>query len=145
MPCQTTKVLRIDNLMNLKRAPSEQTLVVLLAIAGIVLTVRSWRANTRAAAERALYVPVIVSSSVQAASGQALLFKATNLSDGPRDLRLTLFKDSDGLPLAIKSRTTVTYIDNPRPAPSCRTTGRSGFRRRYARSSDRSRPAMRTP
>jgi hypothetical protein len=81
--------------------------------------VRARGAHARADAARALYVPVIVSPSVQPVNGQAVLIKATNITEYPVDVRLMLFNDREGLPTEVKdfpkiaAGTTVSYLYNP--------------------------------
>src|SRR3977135_3697623 len=105
----------------LSKILNRRNLIVLAIIVCAVLVFRNWSASARAEAGRALFVPVIVSPSVQLVNGQALLFKVTNISEGPCGRRITLFNDREGLPMNIKDfpkitpRTTVTYLYNPPP------------------------------
>jgi len=67
----------------------------------------------------ALSVPVIVTPSLQIASGQVLLYKATNVSEGPTSFRLMLYTDDSGVPAVYKDYTrvgagkTVSYVYRP--------------------------------
>jgi hypothetical protein len=91
--------------------------LVVFVIGREVLRARG--ASARADAARELYVPVIVSPSVQPVNGQAVLVKATNITEYPVDFRLMLFNDREGLPTEVKdfpkvpAGTTVTYLYNP--------------------------------
>jgi hypothetical protein len=103
----------------LSEARGLQILVVLAVVIAGSYAYGAWRDRVREETERSFYVPVIVSPSVQAVTGQSFLFKITNISEFPVGVRLTLFKDRDGLPLDLKDfekitpRTTVTYQYDP--------------------------------
>ncbi len=66
-----------------------------------------------------LSVPVIVTPSLQIASGQALLYKATNVSEGPTNFRIMFYTDDGGVPSFYKDFTkvgagkTVSYVYRP--------------------------------
>jgi hypothetical protein len=66
-----------------------------------------------------LFVPVVVTPSLQLVSGQVLLYKATNLlEDRATRVRLLLFHDDDGEPFLTKDLTvlparTVSYVYEP--------------------------------
>lgn len=103
---------------SLRKTLNRRTLIVLGVIVCVVLVFRSWRASAEADAERSLSVPIIVSPSVQAVNGQALLFKITNISVEPVGMRLTLYNDRERFPVDIKEfpvidpGITVTYLYN---------------------------------
>jgi hypothetical protein len=67
----------------------------------------------------ALSVPVIVTPSLQIASGQVILYKMTNLSEGNTSFRLMLYNDDSGVPTSYKDYTkvgagkTVSYVYRP--------------------------------
>ena len=95
-------------------------LLVLVVVVSLFLAFRARGASARAeAAAEPLFVPVIVSPSVQPVSGQTLLFKATNITEAPVSVRLMLFNDREGLPAEIKDftrippGTTVSYLYDP--------------------------------
>ncbi len=66
-----------------------------------------------------LSVPVIVTPSLQIATGQVLLYKATNVSESPASFRLMLYTDDNGVPNVFKDFTrigagkTVNYVYKP--------------------------------
>jgi hypothetical protein len=99
-----------------------RNLFVLALIVGAVLVFRSWRASVEADVERELGVTIIVSPSVQPVQGQALLFKATNISMTPVGIRLHLYNDRERFPVEIKDfptiagGMTVTHLYNSPPA-----------------------------
>jgi hypothetical protein len=94
--------------------------VVLVVVIGIVYMVRLRGANDRAENNaRPFFVPVIVMPSVQLASGQQLLYKATNVWEETNSFRLMLFNDREGVPTTykdfpnIRPGTTVSYVYEP--------------------------------
>jgi hypothetical protein len=94
-------------------------LVVLFGTAYVVLE-RTAADRAEAAAEP-LFVPVIVTPSIQLVRGQILLYKATNVSEGVTNFRLMLFNDHEGVPGVYKDFTrvpagnTVSYVYDPPP------------------------------
>jgi hypothetical protein len=114
-------------MQRLSKALSLRILIALGVIVAGYYGYRAWRDHVRDRTERSLYVPVIVSPSVQAVIGQTFLFKITNISEFPVSVRLMLFKDRDALPLDLKDfekitpRTTVTYQYDP-PAADAKLT-----------------------
>ncbi len=66
-----------------------------------------------------IFVPVIVTPSLQLASGQVLLYKATNILDAaPTKFRLMLYTDDNGVPFFYKDftlepSTTVSHVYEP--------------------------------
>lgn len=95
-------------------------LVVLVVILGLAYVVRARGAQERAEADaEPLFVPVIVTPSIQLASGQVLLYKATNVSENVANFRLMLFNDKEGVPgiykdfTRIPAGTTVNYVYEP--------------------------------
>jgi hypothetical protein len=73
------------------------TLIVLIVILGLAYVVRARGAAERAeAAAEPLFVPVLVTPSVQLVNGQMLLYKATNVSERAGSMRLMLFNDHEG-------------------------------------------------
>ncbi len=105
----------------------KRTLSLLLALAVVVavfLMIRASGANCRpGAAAEPLFVPIIVSPSVQPVRGQVLLFKITNITKASVSVRLMLFNDREGLPADIRDfseiapGTTVSHLyDPPRTA-----------------------------
>jgi hypothetical protein len=95
-------------------------IVVLVVIGGAAYAVRARGAVARAEADaEPLFVPVIVTPSVQLASGQVLLYKATNVSEATGNIRLMLFNDREGVPGTYKDFTkipaghTISYVYEP--------------------------------
>ena len=95
-------------------------LVVVVVLAGVIYAVRVRGADERdEEAARALFVPVIVTPSVQPGNGQVLLFKATNVSEGQANVRIMFFKDNESVPGSYKEFTkippnqTVSYVYEP--------------------------------
>jgi hypothetical protein len=95
-------------------------LLVLVILVGVFFFIRGRGASARAeAAALPLFVPVIVSPSIQPVNGQAVLYKATNITEAAVSVRLMLFNDRDGLPakvqdfLNIPPGTTVTHLYAP--------------------------------
>ena len=95
-------------------------LVVLVVVLGLAYVVRARGSNDRAEADaEPLFVPVIVTPSVQIANGQLLLYKATNVSEGVRAFRLMLYDEQDSVPTLYKdfsrigSGQTVSYVYEP--------------------------------
>jgi hypothetical protein len=95
-------------------------LLVLIVLGGLVYAVRARGAVARAEADaEPLFVPVIVTPSIQLAHGQVLLYKATNMSEGTANFRLMLFNDREGVPGIYKDFTripagnTVSYVYEP--------------------------------
>jgi hypothetical protein len=95
-------------------------LVVLVVVVGLAYAVRARGADERAEADaEPLFVPVIVSPSIQIVSGQVLLYKATNVSESPASFRLMLFNDAEGVPGTYRDFTripaghTVSYVYEP--------------------------------
>ncbi len=97
----------------------KKALVLLSVLAAIALVLLIIRARGAGAGDEALFVPVIVSPSVQPVGGQVLLFKATNVTEAPVGVRLMLFNDRDGIPAKIKDFSriapgaTVSYLYDP--------------------------------
>jgi hypothetical protein len=66
-----------------------------------------------------LSVPVIVTPSIQIATGQMILYKASNVSMGPASFRLMVYNEKDGIPAFYKdfpkvpAGNTVTYAYRP--------------------------------
>jgi hypothetical protein len=101
-------------------------LLVLIVLAGGVYSVRARSFNERAEADAVpLFVPVIVTPSVQLATGQVLLYKVTNLSETPDSFRLMIFNDREGVPgfykdfNKVRAGNTVSYEYKP---PEARLT-----------------------
>lgn len=97
-------------------------LVVLVVVGGVVGAVRARGANDRAEADaRPLFVPVVVTPSIQPVTGQVVLFKATNVSENPVSFRLMLFNDREAVPESYKdfknvpAGGSVTYVHEPKP------------------------------
>ncbi len=93
-------------------------LVVLVVVGAYVVWARG--ADERAEADATpLFVPVILTPSVQLVRGQLLLYKATNVSDYPIQFRLMLFNDREDVPgtykdfLDVKAGNTVSYVYEP--------------------------------
>jgi hypothetical protein len=96
--------------------------VIVAVVATAVITYLEW---TQGAAERAdavdnaLFVPILVTPSVQVADGQALLFKATNVSDTPHGIRLMLYYEQEKDPSLFRdfpkigAGMTVSYVHEP--------------------------------
>ena len=98
-------------------------IVVLLVVVAAALWVRGRGAAARAeAAAQPLFVPVIVSASIQPVNGQVLLFKGTNITERPVNFRIMLFSDAGGAPMAIQDFSqvpqgaTVSYVHEPATA-----------------------------
>jgi hypothetical protein len=97
--------------------------VVVVAVVGTaVLTWLEWAQGsaTRAdALDSELFVPILVTPSVQVADGQVLLFKITNVSDSPRGVRMMLQNEEEKDPFAVQdfpkiaAAMTVSYIHEP--------------------------------
>lgn len=107
-------------MMNLRKALSLQSLLVLVAIVYLVSVVRAWRANAQTELDRSQTVPILMSPSIQPGKGQGVLIKVTNISGNrPAAVRLTFFNETDLAPIgtqdfpAIKPRTTVTHLHVP--------------------------------
>jgi hypothetical protein len=95
-------------------------LLVLVVVGGGTYTVWVRGANERAEADaRPLFAPTILTPSVQLVNGQVLLYKATNVSENPRSMRLMLYDEQDSVPTEYKdfsripSGTTVSYAYTP--------------------------------
>ena len=95
-------------------------LVVLALVLGLAYVVRAHGAQARAEADaEPLFVPVIVTPSLQLTTGQVLLYKATNVSENTANFRLMLFNDKQGVPAIYKDFTripagnTVSYVYEP--------------------------------
>jgi uncharacterized membrane protein YgcG len=96
------------------------SLLVLVVVAGGAYTVWVGGANERAEADaRPLFVPTILTPSVQLVNGQVLLYRVTNVSENPRNMRLMLYTEQDNVPTEyqdfsrIPSGTTVSYTYEP--------------------------------
>jgi hypothetical protein len=94
--------------------------VVLVVVFGFTYMMRASGAEDPTAADAVpLSVPVIVTPSLQIASGQVLLYKATNVSEGGTSFRLMLYTDDAGVPSFYKDFTkigagkTVSYVYRP--------------------------------
>jgi hypothetical protein len=97
-------------------------LIVLILVACVGL---GYRLGARAvespidADVHVLSVPVVVTPSLQLASGQVILYKATNVSEGPVNFRLMVYTDDNGIPAFYKDFSkvpggkTVTYVYQP--------------------------------
>jgi hypothetical protein len=95
-------------------------LLVLIVIAVAAYTVWARGFNERAEADALpLFVPVVVTPSIQLVNGQVLLYKATNVSENPDSFRLMLFNDREGVPAFYKdfnripAGNTVSYVYEP--------------------------------
>ena len=95
-------------------------LVVLAVIYGIYSTVRANGAADRAEADaRPLFVPIIVTGSVQPVSGQVVLYKATNMHENPMHFRLSIYTDTESVPgvhkdfMKVPGGHTVSYVYEP--------------------------------
>ncbi len=95
-------------------------IVVLAVIAAGIYNLRARGANDRAEADAVpLFVPTIVTPSVQVANGQVLLYKATNVSEGVHNIRLMIYNEQDAVPTVyqdfskIGSGKTVSYAYEP--------------------------------
>ena len=103
----------------------KRTLIVVavLVVFGVAYMVRaSARAKTVDPTNGdafALSVPVILTPSLQVATGQVLLYKATNVSEGVTSFRLMLYNDDGGVPTFYKDYVkvgpgqTVSYVYRP--------------------------------
>jgi hypothetical protein len=95
--------------------------IILVAIVVLFFGVRAYQAKALAEIEKSQNVSIIVSPSIQPGQGQAILFKATNLSGRPVGIRLNLFGDTTREPLettdfrAIAPKTTITHLFTPPP------------------------------
>jgi hypothetical protein len=98
---------------------SLRVLFLVLAVAAVLLVVRSWRARAQTRVDESLNVPILVSPAVQPGNSQSMLFTATNISGTPVGVKFTLFNGTDGAELestdfaAIPPRTTVTHLYTP--------------------------------
>jgi hypothetical protein len=95
-------------------------LVVLVLLVGGVYVVRARGANARAEADAVpLFVPVVVTPSVQPVSGQVVLYKATNMSENPVNFRLMIYKDNESVPgfykdfMKVPAAHTISYVYEP--------------------------------
>lgn len=95
-------------------------LAILIVVVVLANIVRVRGADERAeAAATPLFVPTILSPSVQIASSQVLLYKATNISNSPRNFRLMLYNEQDTVPAVYKdfssvgAEQTVNYVYEP--------------------------------
>jgi hypothetical protein len=98
---------------------------VLLALLILIVIVGAYAVWARGFNERAeaaaipLFVPVIVTPSIQLTNGQMILYKATNLSENPDSFRLMLYNDREGVPgfykdfNRIRAGNTVSYVYEP--------------------------------
>ena len=101
----------------------KKTLIVLVVIAvvyGIVSAVRANGFAERAEADaRPLFVPIIVTGSVQPVSGQVVLYKATNMHENPMNFRLSIYSDTESVPgvhkdfMKVPGGHTVSYVHEP--------------------------------
>jgi hypothetical protein len=94
--------------------------VLFVVLVGVMYAVRARGADERAEADaKELFVPVIVTPSVQPANGQVLLLKATNVSEGQAAVRILFYKDNESVPGMYKEFTrippnhTVSYVYEP--------------------------------
>ena len=95
-------------------------LVVLAVVYGIFSAVRANGAADRAEADaRPLFVPLIVTGSVQPVSGQVVLYKATNMHENPMNFRLSIYSDTESVPgvhkdfMKVPGGHTVSYVYEP--------------------------------
>ena len=95
-------------------------LVVLVVIYGIVSAVRARDFAERTEGDaRPLFVPVIMTPSVQPVNGQVVLFKATNVTEAPINFRLMIYKDDESVPglvkdfLKVPAAQTVSFVYEP--------------------------------
>lgn len=98
---------------------------VIMLIVALVVLIGAYVAWARGFDERTeadampLFVPAIMTPSVQLVHGQLLLYKATNVSDYPVQFRLMLFNDREEVPgtykdfLAVPAGHTVSYVYEP--------------------------------
>ena len=99
-------------------------LVLLVVVYGIWSAVRARDFAERAEGDaRPLFVPVIMTPSVQPTGGQIVLFKASNVSEAPINFRLSLYKDDESVPgfvkdfMKVPAAQTVSYVYEPATAP----------------------------
>lgn len=99
-------------------------LVVLVVVYGIVSAVRGRDFAERTEADaRPLFVPAIMTPSIQPSAGQVVLFKATNVTENPINFRLMLYKDTESVPgfykdfMKVPAGQTVSYVYEPKMAP----------------------------
>ena len=95
-------------------------LVVLVLLVGGVYVVRARGANARMEADAVpLFVPVVVTPSVQPVKGQVLLYKATNVSEAPVNFRLMIYTDKESVPgtykdfMKVPAGNTISYVFEP--------------------------------
>ncbi len=101
----------------------KKTLIVLVVLAvayGIFSTVRANGAADRAEADaRPLFVPIVVTGSVQPVNGQVVLYKATNMHENPMSFRLSIYSDTESVPgvhkdfVKVPGGHTVSYVHEP--------------------------------
>ncbi len=104
-----------------KKGLSVIVVLLMLAVAGGYAYYQSGTHGTDDPTEGepfALTVPVIVTPSLQLATGQVLLYKATNVSTGNTSFRLMLFGDDSPVPFLYKdykiaAGRTVSYLFQP--------------------------------
>lgn len=100
------------------------TVLVLVALFGIVQAMRARGAGERAEANaQPLFVPVVMTPSIQMAGGQVMLVKATNLSeDTPVNFRVMYFNDQGAVPetyedfMQVRPGVTVARMHTPKAA-----------------------------
>ncbi len=92
--------------------------VAVIAAAAYVMWARGAHARAEAV-DSALFVPILLTPSVQVGEGQVVLYKATNVSDAPRGVRLMLYNEQDKLPSVtrdfpkIGAGMTISHIHEP--------------------------------
>jgi hypothetical protein len=94
--------------------------VVLVVVLGGAYMVMARGAVERSESDaKPLFVPTIVTPSVQLVNGQMLLYKATNVSENPRSMRLMIFNEQESVPTTYKDFSripaghTVSYVYEP--------------------------------
>jgi hypothetical protein len=95
-------------------------LVVLALVYGLYSAVRANGAADRAEADaRPLFVPIIVTGSVQPVNGQVVLYKATNMHENPMNFRLSIYNDTESVPgvhkdfMKVPGGHSVSYVYEP--------------------------------
>lgn len=105
----------------------KKTLIVIVLLAvvyGIYSAVRASGAADRAEADaRPLFVPIVVTGSVQPVNGQVILYKATNMHENPMNFRLSIYNDTESVPgvfqdfMKVPGGHTVSYVYEPPKVP----------------------------
>lgn len=102
----------------MRKAAGALFALLVLAVGGYMWWARGLEERIEADSV-ALFVPVVVTPSLQLASGQVLLYKATNvLEAAPTKFRLMLFTDDNGVPFfhkdfTVEPGTSVSHVYEP--------------------------------